>query len=100
MVWSELQATDKVMCFIALVGGIVALIETLLHMIGLLENWTFGIWFEVIALVLALFALLLGIKPIHYTPSFLLVIGVFLVIFASWIGGIIVLLAAVYGLIT
>ena len=100
MPWSELQRSDKVMCFVALVGGIVALIETLLHMIGLLDFWSFGIITEVIALLLALFAILLGIKPIHYTPAILAVIGILLIIFASWIGGIIVLLAAILGIIT
>ncbi|MFX1568390.1 MAG: hypothetical protein ACFFCV_08480 [Promethearchaeota archaeon] len=100
MLWSELQRSDKVMCFVALVGGIVALIESLLHMIGILNFWSFNIYTEIIALVFAIFALLLGIKPIQYTPSILTVIGILLIIFASWIGGIIVLLAGILGLIT
>ena len=100
MLWSELQRSDKVMCFVALVGGIIALVETLLHMIDLLEFWSFNITTEVIAVVLAIIATLLGIKPIHYTPTILTVIGILLIIFGSWIGGIIVLLAAVLGIIT
>lgn len=102
MPWSELQRSDKVMCFVAVVGGIVALVETLLHMIGLLEtiSWSFGIIYDVIALVLALLAILLGVKPIHYTPAFLTVFGILIIIFGSWIGGIIVLLAGVLGAIT
>lgn len=100
MVWSKLQASDKVMCAVALIGGIVSLIETLLHMIGFLEFWSFGIITEVIALVLAIIAILLGLKPVHYTPAILVVIGLLLIIFASWIGGIIVLLAAVLGILT
>lgn len=100
MPWSELQRSDKAMCFVALVGGIVSLVETLLHMIGLLEFWSFGIITEVIALVLALIAILLGIKPVHYTPAILTAIGILLIVFGSWIGGIIVLLAAILGIIT
>ena len=84
----------------AIIGGIVALIETLLHMINFLEVWSFGIYTEIIAVVLAILAILLGIKPIHHTPAFLLVIGVFIIIFGSWIGGIIVLLSAILGIIT
>ncbi len=100
MVWSKLQSSDKAMCAVALIGGIVALIETLLHMIGFLEFWSFGIITEVIALVLALITILLGVKPLPYTPAILVVIGLLLIIFASWIGGIIVLLAAAIGIIT
>ena len=102
MPWSELQRSDKVMCFVAIVGGIIALVETLLHMINLLEtiSWSFGIIFEVIALVLALLTILIGIKPIHYTPTFLTVFGILIFVFGSWIGGIIVLLAGVLGAIT
>jgi hypothetical protein len=90
------------MCFVAIVGGIVALVETLLHMLNLLGNisWNFGILYQVIALVLAILAILLGIKPIHYTPTFLTVFGILIIIFGSWIGGIIVLLAGVLGAIT
>lgn len=100
MIWSKLEASDKAMCAVALIGGIVALIETLLHMIGFLEFWNFGIITKVIALVLALITILFGVKPIEYTPAILVVIGLLLIIFASWIGGIIVLLAAAIGIIT
>ncbi|MFX1389437.1 MAG: hypothetical protein ACFE9Z_05160 [Promethearchaeota archaeon] len=97
MVWSKLQASDKVMCVVAITGGIVALIESLLHMIGIFEFWSFGIIFELVALILALLSILLGIKPIHYTPSFLIVFGIAIIVFASFIGGIIVLLAGIIG---
>ena len=100
MLWSELQRSDKVMCAVALIGGIIALIETIIHMLGFLEFWSFNIITEVIALVLAIIALLLGIKPIQYTPTILTIIGVLLIIFASWIGGIVVLLAGILGIIT
>lgn len=100
MVWSKLQASDKFMCVVAIIGGIVALIESLLHMLDFLEFWSFGIIFELVALVLAIFAILLGIKPVHYTPSILVLLGLFLIIFGSWIGGIVVLIAALIGILS
>ena len=100
MVWSKLQASDKFMCVVAIIGGIVALIESLLHMLNFLEFWSFGIIFELVALVLAIFAILLGIKPVHYTPSILVLLGLFLIIFGSWIGGIVVLIAALIGILS
>lgn len=100
MVWSKLQASDKFMCVVAIIGGIVALIESLLHMLNFLEFWSFGIIFELVALVLAVISILLGIKPVHYTPSILIVLGLFLIIFGSWIGGIVVLIAALIGLLS
>lgn len=100
MPWSKLQESDMFMRVVAIVGGIVALIESLLHMIDFLEFWSFGIWFEVIALVLAIFVILLGWKPIHYTPTFIGLFGILIIIFASLIGGIIVFVAAIIGAIT
>ncbi|MFW9999171.1 MAG: hypothetical protein ACFE9Q_12895 [Candidatus Hodarchaeota archaeon] len=100
MPWSELQASDKAMCGVAMIGGIVALIETVLHFFDFLEVWSFGIITEIIAVVLAILVFLLGVKPIHYTPSIILVMGILILVFGSWIGGIIVLLAAAIGIIT
>ena len=37
MVWSKLQATDKFMCVVAIIGGIIALIESILHLIDIFE---------------------------------------------------------------
>ncbi len=100
MPWSKLQESDMFMRVVAIGGGVVALIESLLHLIGIFEFWSLGWPFEVIAIVLAVCAVLLGIKPIHYTPSFLFVIGLALIIFSVFVGGIIVLLAAIIGAIT
>jgi len=100
MPWSKLQESDKFMRIVAIGGGIVALIESLLHFINFLEFWSFGWIFETIALVLAVCAILLGIKPIHYTPTFLGIIGLFLIIFSVFIGGIIIFLASIIGAIT
>lgn len=100
MVWSKLQASDKFMCVVAIIGGIVGLIESGLHMLDFFEFWSFGIIYDLVALVLAIIAILLGIKPVHYTPSILVVIGLFLIIFGSWIGGIVVLIAALIGILS
>jgi len=85
---------------VAIGGGIVALIESILHLIGVFEFWSFGWIVEIIAVVLAILSILLGIKPIHYTPTFIGVFGILLIIFSVFIGGIIVLIAAIFGAMT
>ena len=97
---SEIQAADKFMRGVAIIGGIIAVIESILHMFDFFEFWSFGIITEIIALILAIIVILLGIKPIHYTPAVLGGISILLIIFGSFIGGIIVLLAALIGAIT
>ncbi|MFX0135643.1 MAG: hypothetical protein ACFFDN_18505 [Candidatus Hodarchaeota archaeon] len=108
MPWSKLQESDIFMRVLAIVGGIVALIESILHLIppGIFEFWSFS-WFwefgwviEIIAVFLAIFSILLGFKPIHYTPTFLGIFGILLIIFSVFVGGIIILLAAIIGAIT
>ncbi|MFX1379173.1 MAG: hypothetical protein ACFFA4_08755 [Promethearchaeota archaeon] len=100
MPWSKLQESDVFMRVVAIAGGIIALIESLLHLIGIFEFWTLGWVIEVIAIVLAILPILLGIKPIQYTPTFLGIIGLLLIIFSVLIGGIVVLLATIIGAIT
>ncbi|MFW9972421.1 MAG: hypothetical protein ACFFDF_19710 [Candidatus Odinarchaeota archaeon] len=100
MPWSKLQESDVYMRVVAIAGGFIALIESLLHLLDIFEFWSFGWIIEVIAVVLAILAILFGIKPIPYAPTFLGIIGLFLIIFSVFIGGIIVLLAAIIGAIT
>jgi hypothetical protein len=100
MPWSKLQESDTFMRIVAIAGGIIALIESLLHIIGIFEYWSFGWIIELIAILLAILPILLGIRPIHYTPSFLGIIGLLLIIFSVFVGGIVVLLAAIIGAIT
>ena len=98
---SEYQETDKAMRVMAVVGGIISLVEAIMILIGQgLMPYGFGILGGVLGLILAIVAIFLGIKPIHYTPFLLGVIGVVLIVFAVLIGGIIVLLAAFFGLIS
>ncbi|MFX1592958.1 MAG: hypothetical protein ACFFB6_10200 [Promethearchaeota archaeon] len=100
MPWSKLQESDKFMRVVAIAGGIIAFIESLLHLIDVFEIWTLGLIIEIIAIVIALLPILLGIKPIQYTPTFLAVIGIILIIFSVLVGGILVLLAAFIGAIS
>jgi hypothetical protein len=98
--WSWIQESDKFMRVVAIGGGVVALIESFLHLLNIFEYWSFGLIIEVIAIVIAILPILLGIKPIHYTPTFLGVFGILLIIFSVFIGGIIIFLAAIIGAIT
>jgi hypothetical protein len=98
---SEIQETDKVMRVVAIIGGIVSFIEAILILVGIgIMPYNFGITGGIISLVLAVLVIGLGIRPIHYTPTFLGIIGVGLIIFAALIGGIIVLLATFIGAIS
>jgi hypothetical protein len=100
MPWSKLQESDTFMRIVAIAGGIIALIESLLHLLNFFQFWDFGWVIELVAIILAILPILLGIRPIHYTPTFLGIIGLLLIIFSVIVGGIVVLLAAIIGAIT
>jgi hypothetical protein len=97
--FSKIQEADKAMRGLAIVGGIIALIESIMDLSGVgLVNWgLFGVTGTIIALIISILAIGLGFYPIHYTPAILGVIGVFLLIFGILIGGIFILLAAFLG---
>jgi hypothetical protein len=98
---SEIQETDKTMRALALVGGIVAIIESILELIGSgLMPYGFGLLSGVLGLLFAILVIFLGIRPIHYTPVFLGILGIALIVFGILIGGIIVVLATFIGAIT
>lgn len=99
---SELQETDKVMRVFAVIGGIVSIIEAILVITGTsILPWNFfGILGFVLAILVSILVIGLGIRPIHYTPTFLGILGVGLIVFAVLIGGIIVLLATFIGAIS
>ena len=97
----SVQKTDKAMRGIAIFGGIVALIEAIAIIMGLgLMQYGWGTVGGAIALILAIIAIFLGIKPLRYTPIILVAIGVLLIVFAALIGGIFVIFAAFMGLIS
>ena len=97
--FSKIQEADKTMRGLAIVGGIVGLIESIMNLAGFgLFKWgLLGIGGAIIGLIIAIIAIFLGFRPIHYTPAILGVIGVFLIIFGMLIGGIIIALAAFVG---
>ena len=96
--FSAIQEADKSMRGLAIVGGIVGVIEAIIDLAGFgLMKYGLGIPGTIIALIIAIIAIFLGFRPIHYTPAILGVIGLFLIIFGMLIGGIIVLLAAFLG---
>ena len=98
---SEIQETDRGMRIIAFIGGIVAIIESFLELVGAgLMPYGFGWLSGVLGMIFAVLAIGLAIKPIHYTPVFLGILGIALICFAILIGGIIVVLATFIGAIT
>jgi hypothetical protein len=98
---SKLQETDLIMRIMAIVSGIVVLIEAILKIIGVeIAIWGWGWIGGAFALLFAILVILLGIKPIHYTPVFLGILGVGIIFFGGLIGGIIVLVATILGAIT
>ncbi len=98
---SKLQETDVVMRITAIASGIIVLIEAVLKIIGVaLAPWGWGAIGGVIALILAVLVILLGIRPIHYTPVFLGILGVGVIFFGVLIGGIIIIVATLLGAIT
>lgn len=98
---SEIQETDKTMRAIAMVGGIVAIIESILQFMGV-EVLDYGndMLSGTLGIIFAVLVIFLSIRPIHYTPVFLGVLGVLLIIFSILLGGIIVILAMFFGAIS
>jgi hypothetical protein len=98
---SEIQETDLVMRIIAIASGFIALIEAVLKIMGVeIAVWGWGWIGGVVAFILAILVTLLGIRPIHYTPVFLGILGVGIIFFGVLIGGIIVVVATILGAIT
>ena len=98
---SELQETDLMMRIMAIASGIVVLIEAVLKIMGVqIAVWGWGWIGGVVAFILGILVLLLGIRPIHYTPVFLGILGVGIIFFGVLIGGIVVLVATLLGAIT
>ena len=98
---SELQETDLMMRIMAIASGIVVLIEAVLKIMGVqIAVWEWGWIGGVVAFILGILVLLLGIRPIHYTPVFLGILGVGIIFFGVLIGGIVVLVATLLGAIT
>ena len=98
---SEIQETDKTMRTLSFVGGIVAIIESFLELIGQgLMPYGFGWISGVLGIIFAVLVIFLAVRPIHYTPVFLGILGIAMIVFAILIGGIIIILATFIGAIT
>jgi hypothetical protein len=98
---SEIQETDKTMRALSLVGGVVAIIESILELIGSgLMPYGFGWISGVLGIIFAILVVFLAIRPIHYTPVFLGILGIALIVLGILIGGIIIVLATFMGAIT
>ena len=98
---SKLQETDLAMRIMAIASGIVALIESVLKIMGLsLAVWGWGWIGGAVVFGLSIFVILLGIRPIQYTPVFLGILGVVIIFFGVLIGGIVIIVATILGAIT
>ena len=98
---SEIQETDIMMRIAAIASGIIVLIEAVAKIIGFdIAKWGWAPIGGVIAILLGILVILLGIRPIHYTPVFLGILGVGVIIFGVLIGGIIIIVATILGAIT
>jgi hypothetical protein len=98
---SKVEESDKGMRVIAIIGGIIAIIEAILISTGnALMSYGFGVIGTILIFIFAIIAIVLGIRPIRGTPFFLALIGILLIVFASLIGGIFVLLATFIGFLS
>lgn len=90
---SEIQETDKLMRIMAIISGVIVLVESILQLVEIsILPYNFGWIGGLIGILLSIAIIFLGIRPIHYTPVFLGVIGIVLIIFAILLGGIAILL--------
>ncbi len=95
------QASDIAMRISAIIGGFVGIVEAIFIFIGSgLMPYGFGWISGIIGILLSIAAVSLGIKPNDYAPFLLGVIGVVLIIIGLLIGGIIVLVATFFGVIS
>jgi hypothetical protein len=98
---SKVEESDKGMRVIAIIGGIIAIIEAILILTGNgLMSYGFGMIGTILIFVFAIITIVLGIRPIRGTPFFLAVLGILLIVFASLIGGIFILLATFIGFLS
>jgi len=96
---------DQIMKILAILGGIIALIDALLSFFG--SSFSSGYWghqfsipFAIIAIILAILVILSVVqpgKPLPFTGIVLLIMGILIIIFGSWIGGVLVIIAGILG---
>jgi len=94
---------DQIMKVLAILGGLIALIVGLLDLFGF--GYGFGaFWgvpylFPIIAIILGILVLLSAFKgkPIPFTAVWLLVLGILILIFGSWLAAVLVIIAGILG---
>ena len=91
---------DRIMYWLALIGAIIGIIQAV---IGFFWAGWLGVIGSILALIIALIILLATLKPdnpIPFSGLVLLILGILLLIFGSFIGGILVIVAGIIGLVT
>ncbi len=94
---------DQIMKVLAILGGLIALIVGLLDLLGF--NYGFGAYwgvaylFPIIAIILGIVVLLSAFRgnPVPFTAVWLLVLGILILIFGSWLAAVLVIIAAIIG---
>ncbi|MBD3213994.1 MAG: hypothetical protein GF311_15395 [Candidatus Lokiarchaeota archaeon] len=93
---------NKIMYILTLIGGIIAIFEAAIGVSNIKAfNFDYDLISRIVAIVIAVLILLSALKPddpIPFNWVVLLVFSILLIIFGSFAGGIIVLVAAILGL--
>ena len=95
---------ESIMKILAIIGGIIALIEAILSFFGwgISVFWGIAIIGPIIAIILAIVVILSVVRPgnpIPFTWVVLVILGILIIIFGSLIAGILVLIAGILGLL-
>ncbi len=95
-----------VMKILAIIGGILALLESILSLVGraftVLIHPAGMIVSAIVGIILGLVVILACVKPenpIPFNAILFLILGILIIIFSSLIGGILVLVAGILGLV-
>ncbi|MBY8981938.1 MAG: hypothetical protein KGD57_03255 [Candidatus Lokiarchaeota archaeon] len=95
--------TEKIIYVLALVGSIIAIFEAAIGLARIdISNLDSSFVFHIVAIIIALLALLSIVKPddpIPYNWIVLFIFSILLIIFRSFAGGIIMLVASILGLL-
>jgi hypothetical protein len=92
-------ADKGAMYWLALIGGIIGIIEAV---IGFFWAGWLGVIGSILALIIALIIIFATLKPdapIPFSGLVILILGILLLIFGSFLGGILVIIAGIIGLV-
>jgi len=94
---------DQIMKILAVLGGIITLIDALGSFFGFSFSsgyWGYSYVWPIIAIILGILVILMVVqpgKPLPFTLIVLLIMGILILIFGSWLGGVLVLIAGILG---